>query len=357
MTSESTSPLLENVEAAEERMHGCKYWPIVVKASLLLLGFRVNNPNRQCILHEEGQIHLNKTKCGSRSGDVHTQNRKTIIGYGSVNTDSCIVCDSLNPRPVAMTPATNKDTTSRRKRALQLMWICLVTGTFGVNFMRHIITRWGLSGMLLYTLSYTTFFGPFLAIITYRLIAMTLSCRPTGTRAVYAFTDQNVLGILNRVNLKCCSVYGYLYLILVIIYTVMSTCFNFYHYFHDCHELYSWGVFTYICEVLGMYIFAAFWFIVLLLRRSIQRDLRSVALFLKQHHEHDVACRHRIMDSFVEFSRLENLIFGWIVFQVSFVTFKVFSLLYWDYYVYSTQIKLLSNDEQIELEHVILLRQ
>ncbi|XP_070545647.1 uncharacterized protein [Ptychodera flava] len=361
MSDDPTDFLIPDVESRGRSVRGHRSWPIITKASLILLGFIPHNANRKCIrcakrttasdaIDEDGDGLGERENNSSRNDATSSQNEGIKLSsrrssYGSINSSSsvCVVCESLNPHPTRL----NENIPSRRRRFCHVAMLTIVTTMLSVNLLQHVTTRWGSENLLLYTVSYTTFFGPFVAVAVYRLVATLIPCPPTSSRGIHTMTDTNVLGLLNRVDVSRYVIPGYINLAIVLLYVISISSFHLYH-LQNCKEVMPLGIFAYFCELVGVFLFMAFWHIAYVLRMALQNDLKHTSIFLKQHHHDDSVNRRRVMESYLEFYRLDCFFFMWMAFQISIVAFKIFSLVYWDYFLYSRAIKFLDRYESTE---------
>ncbi|XP_070545535.1 uncharacterized protein [Ptychodera flava] len=332
-------PLLERVD---KRPHGCSHWPLVVRFFLSVLSYPVTCPNRKCIEHASMSLDSTEFRETPLVGryDSHSINETgNASHYGSTtNAENCPVCQSLNP------PCNSSIQAKVRGRAwkIRMLWFAVLSALLTINYVQHLVISWAKLKFALYILSYSSYFGPIVVIVVYRLIACLIRCPPTGTKSFYAMTDENVLSLLHRVNLRDMKLHGYCFFIGPTINALLLTAFQIYHVSTNCPKFDGWGMVAYISEVIGFFVFAAFWYLVLLMRKALQRDLKSTCAFLKLHASDNSVSRHRLMESFVEYLRLDHLISGWMIFQIAINTFKFSCHVYWSFHLNSYEGQLIA---------------
>ncbi|XP_070539968.1 uncharacterized protein [Ptychodera flava] len=290
--------------------------PFITRFSLAFLGFSFDSEkHRRCIKHIEMAPPLN-----------------------GLQDPTCTICESVAPLQMYKgTPWPWK-----RQRLCCVIWLAFLATLFTVCLSNKIYQRWGNEHYTLYILSYSCFMGPVAAIAMYRLVAFFTSCPPDGIRAIYVLTKSHVLGLLKRSEVINSTLAGYLYHLLALICLFLNTSFELYHIFTDCPSLDIWGLFYFITEAFAFFTFASYWYVILLMRRAIEVDMKTASLFLQEARNNNALCRQRIMENFVDFSRLNSFVSGWIVLQVNVNAFKLSCHLFWNYAIYSKQSHLAS---------------
>ncbi|XP_070539972.1 uncharacterized protein [Ptychodera flava] len=293
--------------------------PLITRFSLAFLGFPLDSgKHRRCIKHIEVAPSIGD--CTSSGGT------------------SCAVCDSLRPLPMYKgTPWPWK-----RQRMGYVIWLGFLAIVSTVSLLHKIYKRWGDKHYSLHIMSFCCFMGPVAAIALYRLVAFFTSCPPDGTRAIYALTNSHVLGLLKRSDFSNSNIAGYLYHLSALVCLFLYISFELYHIFTYCPSVDIWGLLYFTAESLAFFTSSSFWYVILLMRRAVQADVKRVALFLEETHDNNGLCRQRIMETFVEFSRLNSFTSGWIALLVNINAFKLSCHLFWNYEIYSKQSNLAS---------------
>ncbi|XP_070539973.1 uncharacterized protein [Ptychodera flava] len=306
-------PIPGSINDIDDRIDIPRKAPFLVRLCLAFLGFPFDAAanHRRCI--------------------KHTETAPSLVDINSNQVDTCEVCDDVGP----LTQYKGSSKQSRLQRVCRPVWLCILSTLPIVSLFHKTYQRWGNEHFTLYILSYFCFMGPVAAMAIYRLVAFCTACRPDGTRAIYALTNIHVLGLLKRSDVSNSTLAGYVYYLFALVCLSLNIAFEFSQIFTGCPSIDYWGVFYFLTEMLAFFTFSSFWYIVLLLRRALENDLKSVASFCKKHYDNNAICRQRIMESFVEFSRLNNFVSGWIVCQVNVNAFKLSCHLYWNYAVYS----------------------
>ncbi|XP_070540015.1 uncharacterized protein [Ptychodera flava] len=304
------------------------HFPIPIRISLAFLGYLIDSLNEsRCISHAEGEPRLCLQEQNSNDPNlITTESRPETDGSSS---GECLICEHLSHR-YAVVGAIS----TRRRKICCLLWLIALSTLFWTSLLYKIIHFWADVHYALFLMSYVTFLMPDAAIISYRLVAYCTTCPPRGDRGIHALTSANVLGLLQRVNLGSVTLVCCFYYLCSTICVMLTITFEFSHIFTDCRGIAWWGLLNFVCEMLCHFTFSSFWLIILFLRRALIIDLRSLLCFLKENYKRTALCRRRIMESFVEFSRINNLVSGWIIFQMSIAVFKFCCHVFWNYTIY-----------------------
>ncbi|XP_070544077.1 uncharacterized protein [Ptychodera flava] len=335
-TMEPMIPLLELGEKPEKK----KKWRVLIRLSLALLGFQSHTPYNRCVTHST----RDKGKWSNRTTarkSVKTTDKNCNINvssqrYGSMSLEECLVCESLNP----YIDRRDAESPKRCQTYASTLWLLALTALFGINLAYHMVRYFARMDFSLYILSYSVHFGTVFVIALFRLIAHLIPYCPSGTRCIYAMTSTQVLGMLNRKATPCAWFYVILYTLWPLVNIVVAGAYEIYPTFVDfeCVSIDYWGVVSFACEVIGTLIFGSFWLIILLLRKALQSDLRRVTYFLRENASKVEVSRKRVYESYLEFTRLDNLMSAWMTFLVAITAFKFSCHVYWNYFV-------LNNDE------------
>ncbi|XP_070539966.1 uncharacterized protein [Ptychodera flava] len=308
---------IPGINDSDGRIEQQRNAPFITRFSLAFLGFPFESAKlRRCINHIKMAPSL-----GDNSQDA-----------------SCAICESVAPLPrYKGTPRLWK-----RQRIGYVIWLAFLATLSTVCLSHKIYHRWGNEHFTLYIMSYCSFMGPVAAIALYRLVAFFTPCPPDGTRAIYALTNSHVVGLLKRSDVSNSIWAGYLYHLSASVCLFLNISFELHHVFTDCPSLDGWGLFYFVTETFAFFTFSSFWYVTLLMRRAMQADMKKVARFLEETHNNNALCRQRIMETFVEFSRLNSFMSGWIVLLVNVNAFKLSCHLFWNYVIYSEQSHLAS---------------
>ncbi|XP_070539971.1 uncharacterized protein [Ptychodera flava] len=308
---------IPGINDSNEHIEQPRKAPFIMRFTLAFLGFPFESAKpRRCINHIK---------------------METSRGNNSQNA-SCAICESVAPLPRYKGTFGGQ----KRRRIGCAIWLAFLATLSTICMSQKIYQRWGNEHFTLYIMSYCSFMGPVAAIALYRLVAFFTSCPPDGTRAIYALTNSHVLGLLKRSDVSNSNCVGYLYHLSALICLFLNSSFELHHVMTDCPSLDIWGLFYFIAETFAFFTFSSFWYVTLLMRRAMQADMKTAALFLREARNNNALCRQRIMENFVDFSRLNSFVSGWIVLQVNVNAFKLSCHLFWNYAIYSKQSHLAS---------------
>ncbi|XP_070545174.1 uncharacterized protein [Ptychodera flava] len=341
----------------------------LVRISLSLLAmFHFENP-RLCLRcsREAGGEDRNEPPTAVRSETPCTS-------YGSVNNNSrdepldCIICDDMRPKTRLLY---NRDSKNLRKV------ICytisgILTVVFVLQPLQKVYFRWANQSEILYLFYFLAFFMPPLLIVVCRAYAVFSTTKVTNaainTSGVCALTNDFIHGLLNRTNDKFVPlkrsvlIRGMIYNFCVLKYIGLYTSFQVSIFRADCPEISGWGVFGCIVDMMGVLVFTEFWYVIYLLRLAVQLEFKSICVTLTsemptgrqnydrvpgdvKRREHEIqdgssqdsdVFRRRIMESFLDFTRLNNLITHLLTITMSATIFKCSCHLYWNFHVFNT---------------------
>ncbi|XP_070544079.1 uncharacterized protein [Ptychodera flava] len=300
-------------------------WCVLIRLSLALLGFSIHTPYNRCVTHST----MDKEKWPKRTTDNNcniTEPRCRLISL-----EECLVCESLNPyvtKEGAESPLPYQRYASR-------FWLVVSSILFGINLAYHVIRYFARMDFSLFVLAYSVHFSAVFVIALFRLIAHLIPYCPSGTRCIYAMTSTQVLGMLNRKATPCAWFYVILYTLWPLVNIIVAGAYEIYPAFvnFECVSIDYWGILSFVCELIGTYVFSSFWLIVLLLRKALQSDLKHVTYFLRENAASIEVSRKRVYESYLEFTRLDNLMSAWMTFQVAITAFKFSCHVYWNYFI------------------------
>ncbi|XP_070544080.1 uncharacterized protein [Ptychodera flava] len=320
-------PMIPILELEEQPERKTTKWRVLIRLSLALLGFSVHAQYNRCVTHST----IDKEKWSKRTTDENCNINGQSSRHGLISLEECPVCESLNPhvnREGADPPLIYQRYASR-------LWLVLSTTLFGINLAYHVTRYFARMDFSLYILSYSVHFGTVFVIALFRLIAHLIPYCPSGTRCIYAMTSTQVLGMLNRKASPCAWFYVILYTLWPLVNIIVAGAYEIYPTFVDfeCVSIDYWGVVSFVCETIGMFVFGSFWLIVLLLRKALQSDLIRVTKFLRENASDIEVSRKRVYESYLEFTRLDNLMSVWMTFQVAITAFKFSCHVYWNYFI------------------------
>ncbi|XP_070545534.1 uncharacterized protein [Ptychodera flava] len=327
-----------------------KQWPLVVRLSLSLLGYVVHSPRRKCVDHSTPSHvsyattdHNVDPEVSHETDELVVQQNtnldveETVGSYGAVSVKNCRVCQHLNDQSYFR----DDQLPARRQIVAASVWLIVLTALFCATLLRVMFKYFGENSYTLFTLSFLSQYGTLAVIVLVRLVAHFISFRPTATRAVYALSSENVFGLLARMDLTKHKRKGYFFLLFALVDIAICVAYETYPVFMKCMrhtaDLDPWSIIAFISEVVGSTVFCSVCYIMFLLRKAIETDLRNLIPFFKKNERNIAATRKRLYESYLEFTRLNQLGSIWIVFQMSLVTFKFSCHIYWNYAFFTSK--------------------
>ncbi|XP_070544675.1 uncharacterized protein [Ptychodera flava] len=299
------------------------------------------------------------------TSDNHSERYSSVNEQGTVDLQKCFICEDMRPKTRLLY---SRDTKIVRKV------ICYTIGgiltlLFVLQPLQKVYFRWANQSKILYLFYYLAFFMPPLLIAVCRGYAIFSSSKVTtpsiDTSAFCALTNDFIHGLLNRTNDKFVPlkrsllIRGVIYNLCVLKFIGLYAGFQVSIFRAHCPEISGWGVFGCIVDMMGVLVFTEFWYVIYLLRLAVQLEFKSICVTLtstmptgSQHYDQIPAglrgeenaikdgdpgrdvIRRRIMESFLDFTRLNNLITHFLTVTMSVTIFKCSCHLYWNFRVF-----------------------
>ncbi|XP_070545134.1 uncharacterized protein [Ptychodera flava] len=323
-----------NSDCAVKSGHQQVTYPAILRFNLMLLGYcDLFNYYRKCF-----RCHENDSSTENPFDDtLHEPEEPGSESENTGGTDKdCHVCISLH-KGAFVKPGRMREMS--RKGYLTLFWMIVVELLLVTSIISNIIRRWGRQEAVLYMLSYTLYLLPPTVVTTVLLVAVFLPLPTAGENgALYALPRDHVLSQLPYLSkrMRLASKYAYIFTTFGVFWGLAIFSFNLVSVFlaEECESIDYLICFHVVSEVIGMFYFIIFCYLIFVLRNCLEINMVTTLAFLKSNIRGIDGCRARIMETHTDFLRLHTFSSRWIVFQMVVAVFHCYCHVHWNYKIF-----------------------
>ncbi|XP_070552072.1 uncharacterized protein [Ptychodera flava] len=262
------------------------------------------------------------------------KNKRRCVTHYQVadGNDDCEICRDLSQSVIQQGDG---QVLRKPRRYGSLAWLLLLATLHLVNCIQKLVYRWMQKEEILYLLSYLSFFVPRFFILCVLLSPRLSKCKPMATGTLHALSDDFVFYSLKQ---TVCNVFDYMFFgIPLTILVLMIVAFEVSIPITSGCIIDGWGFVAFVVQTLGVIVFSIFWFLILGLQRSVEVDCNRMINFLHDHRQDKSLCSRRILESYLYFTRLNNVVSVCMVVTIALNIFQIFCHMYWNYNIFVRQ--------------------